>query len=98
MRRLLATAPVLLLMSGCAITDRLDITNHHLGTVTRELNETNQRLGDVESKLADVNARLDETNRKMNTVEQAVLQNNVLRPNLSSPVSPSAPLPSTPGR
>ena len=45
MRRLLAVAPVLLLMSGWAITDRLDITNHHLGNCTRELSETNQRLG-----------------------------------------------------
>jgi septal ring factor EnvC (AmiA/AmiB activator) len=96
MRRSLAIAPSLLLTSGRAITDRLDITNHQLGTVNRQLGETNQRLGDAQARLYEVNRRLDETNRKLNTVEQAILQSSVLRPNPATPAP--TPQPASPAR
>ena len=90
MRRLLVLAPCSLLSSGWAITDRLDITNHQLGAVNQKIAETNLRLGDAQARLLEVNQRLDETNRKLNTVEQAILQSPVLRPN---PATPPPPLP-----
>jgi septal ring factor EnvC (AmiA/AmiB activator) len=84
-KRLLAIATALLLASGCAVTDRLDITNHQLGAVNQKIAETNLRLGDAQAKLQEVNMRLDETNRKLNTVEQSILQSPVLRPNPATP-------------
>jgi hypothetical protein len=59
MRSLLVLAPALLLSSGCAITDRLDITNHQLGAVNQKIAETNLRLGDAQARLLEVNQRLD---------------------------------------
>lgn len=100
MKRFLGIAPLLLLTSGCAITDRLDLTNQQLGAANSRIGETNQRLADVEAKLLDVNLRIEETNRKMNTVEQAILQSPVLRPNPSThatvPPPSTTPTPPTP--
>jgi len=93
MRRLFAIAPALLLSTGCAITDRLDITNHQLAAVDQKIAETNLRLGDAQARLLEVDQQLAETNRKLSTVEQAILQSPVLRPNPANPAPVPMPQP-----